>query len=179
MPLEHITFITCAILFWAQVTALPPARQARCRRLQRAAYVFAGSAPNVALGDVLAFTPTAIYPYYVHLLDRPGGISALQDQQIAAGIMWFAGDLPFGIAIVWLMYHVAVGPARHARQAQATVGTADLSTTRSALTDQIDEPAPSLSLLAGGEFGASLRARPLWLVLAHLAGRMPARSALA
>jgi hypothetical protein len=46
-----------------------------------------GSIPNVALAAVLAFTPEAIYPFYTHLLNRPGGISALQDQQIAAGIM--------------------------------------------------------------------------------------------
>ncbi len=101
--LEHITFITCAILFWAQVTATPPS-QRRLSTLQRAAYVFSASIPNVALAAVLAFTPEAIYPFYTHLLNRPGGISALQDQQIAAGIMWSAGDLPFGIAIVWLLY---------------------------------------------------------------------------
>ena len=63
-----------------------------------------GSATNVVIAAVLAFSTSAIYPYYAHLLDRPGGITALQDQQIAAGIMWFAGDLPFGIAFVWILY---------------------------------------------------------------------------
>jgi cytochrome c oxidase assembly factor CtaG len=101
--LEHLTFIVCGILFWAQVTASPPARP-RLSRPARIAYVLAGSATNVALAAVLAFAPEALYPYYIHLLHRPGGISALSDQQIAAGIMWSAGDLPFGIAIAWLAH---------------------------------------------------------------------------
>ena len=101
--LEHLTFITCAVLFWAQVCGLPPARK-KLPELARAAYVLVGSATNVVIAAVLAFSTSAIYPYYVHLLDRPGGITALQDQQIAAGIMWSVGDLPFGIAIVWIVY---------------------------------------------------------------------------
>ena len=101
--LEHITFVGCGILFWAQVTASPPAKP-RLSRLGRIAYTGAGAASNVVLAAILAFSPTALYPYYVHLLHRPGGISALADQQIAAGIMWSAGDVPFGIAIAWLVH---------------------------------------------------------------------------
>ena len=40
---------------------------------------------------------------YAMLAHRPGGISALADQQIGAGIMWTAGDLPFAIAIAVLV----------------------------------------------------------------------------
>ncbi len=101
--LEHITFMVCAILFWAQVTASPPAT-ATLSRLGRIGYTAAGSASNVVLAAILAFSPTALYPYYVHLAERPGGISALADQQIAAGIMWSIGDVPFGIAIAWLVH---------------------------------------------------------------------------
>ncbi|MGA2925064.1 MAG: cytochrome c oxidase assembly protein [Solirubrobacteraceae bacterium] len=101
--LEHLTFMACGIMFWAQVTASPPAGNP-LSPLARTAYVLAGSATNVVLAAVLAFSPDALYPYYVHLLNRPGGISALADQQIAAGIMWSAGDLPFGIAIAWLAH---------------------------------------------------------------------------
>ena len=64
------------------------------------------------LAMILAFAPTALYPHYADLAHRPGGFSALSDQQIAAGIMWSAGDLPFGIAIAllaqgWLSAHEA------------------------------------------------------------------------
>lgn len=101
--LEHITFLAAGILFWAQVTALTPARPT-LPPLARVAYVVAGAVPNVLIAMILAFSPTPLYPAYAHLLNRPGGISALQDQQIAAGIMWSAGDVPFAIAIALLVH---------------------------------------------------------------------------
>jgi cytochrome c oxidase assembly factor CtaG len=56
----------------------------------------------VALSMLLAFSRSPLYPFYAELAHRPGGISAFTDQQIAAGIMWSFGDLPFVIAIVVL-----------------------------------------------------------------------------
>jgi len=100
--LEHITFLVVGILFWAQVTASTPAKPT-LPPLARIAYVGAGAVSNVLVAMVLAFAPTALFAPYVHLADRPGGITALQDQQIAAGIMWSAGDVPFGIAIALLV----------------------------------------------------------------------------
>ena len=47
----------------------------------------------------LAFAQHPLYSPYAMLAHRPGGISALADQQIGAGIMWTAGDMPFAIAI--------------------------------------------------------------------------------
>jgi cytochrome c oxidase assembly factor CtaG len=100
--LEHITFLSVGILFWAQVTASTPAKPT-LPPLARIAYVGAGAVSNVLVAMVLAFAPTALFAPYAHLADRPGGITALQDQQIAAGIMWSAGDVPFGIAIALLV----------------------------------------------------------------------------
>lgn len=100
--LEHITFLVVGILFWAQVTASAPAKPT-LPRLVRVAYVGAGAVSNVLVAMVLAFAPTALFAHYAHLANRPGGITALQDQQIAAGIMWSAGDVPFGIAIALLV----------------------------------------------------------------------------
>ena len=101
--LQHITFIGCGILFWAQVTGSPPARPV-LSRLRRIAYVGSGAAANVVIAMILAFSVSALYPHYADLAHRPGGISALTDQQIAAGIMWSVGDVPFGIAIAWLVH---------------------------------------------------------------------------
>ena len=101
--LQHITFIGCGILFWAHVTGSPPARPV-LSRLKRITYVGAGAAANVVIAMILAFSVSALYPHYAHLGHRPGGISALTDQQIAAGIMWSLGDVPFGIAIAWLVH---------------------------------------------------------------------------
>lgn len=99
--LEHIMFMGFGVLLWAQVIDSPPWR-ASLSFPGRIALLLASMVPNVALSMVLAFSRSPLYPYYVHVAHRPGGITAMTDQQIAAGIMWTAGDLPFAIAIVVL-----------------------------------------------------------------------------
>jgi len=99
--LEHVTFIGFGILLWAQVIASPPFKPSLTYP-GRIAYLVAAMVPNVALSMVLAFSRSPLYPFYADLAHRPGGISAFTDQQIAAGIMWSFGDLPFVIAIVVL-----------------------------------------------------------------------------
>ena len=59
---------------------------------------------NIVLSMALAFSQSPLYPYYAHIVNRPGNISAMTDQQIAAGIMWSAGDLPFALVVAWLAY---------------------------------------------------------------------------
>jgi putative membrane protein len=51
------------------------------------------------LAVVLGLAPDAVYPAYASLAHRPGGISALADQQLAAGMMWVPGSIPYTIAI--------------------------------------------------------------------------------
>jgi cytochrome c oxidase assembly factor CtaG len=155
--LEHITFIVCAILFWAQVTASPPATST-LSPLGRIAYAAAGSAANVVLAAILAFSTTALYPHYVHLAHRPGGISVLADQQFAAGVMWSAGDVPFGIAIAWLVHAWLSEQERRTRELDelATVPADDPS---------VDgEPAPETALESRlGEATKTARRPAGWL----------------
>jgi putative membrane protein len=99
--LEHVTFIGFGILLWAQVIPSPPFKPSLAYP-GRIAYLVAAMVPNVALSMLLAFSRSPLYPFYADLAHRPGGISAFTDQQIAAGIMWSFGDLPFAIAIVVL-----------------------------------------------------------------------------
>lgn len=101
--LEHFTFLLFGIVFWAQVIPSPPLRPSLSYQ-GRVAYVAAAIIPNVGVSMLLAFSRAPLYAPYAELAHRPGGISALADQQIAAGIMWSAGDLPFGIAIAWLVH---------------------------------------------------------------------------
>ena len=54
---------------------------------------------NVVLAILLAFSQVALYAPYAHLVTAPGGFTALQDQQLGAGIMWTFGDVPFLLAI--------------------------------------------------------------------------------
>ncbi len=99
--LEHTTFMAFGILFWAQVMALPPARS-RLAVLPRMAYVASAIVPNIGLSMYLSFAQHPLYSAYATLGHRPGGISALADQQIGGGIMWTAGDMPYAIAIAVL-----------------------------------------------------------------------------
>jgi cytochrome c oxidase assembly factor CtaG len=59
---------------------------------------------NVVLAVLIGFAQVPLYAPYAHLALGPGGLSALQDQQLGAGIMWTFGDLPFGIAFAVLVH---------------------------------------------------------------------------
>ena len=95
---EHLTFLAVSILFWTQVIPSPPLRP-RPGYLGRMVCVGIAIAQNVVLAVLLAFAPAPLYAPYAHLAQGPGGFSALQDQQLGAGIMWTFGDLPFMITI--------------------------------------------------------------------------------
>ena len=95
---EHLTFLAVSVLFWTQVIPSPPLRP-RAGYLGRMVCIGIAIAQNVVLAVLLAFAQTPLYVPYAHLAHGPGGLSALQDQQLGAGIMWTFGDLPFMIAI--------------------------------------------------------------------------------
>lgn len=101
--LEHISFLVFGILLWAQVIESPPLRS-RLRADQRVYYIVGASVVGWALSLVLAFAPSPLYPVYAHLADRPGGISALTDQQLAAGIMLVPGSLTMSIFVFIGLY---------------------------------------------------------------------------
>ena len=107
--LEHMLFFSTALLFWGAAFDSPPFR-ARLDWLHRIAYVTTGMLVGWVLALVLAFAPSPLYPAYADLAHRPGGLSALSDQAIAAGVMWVPGSLAYTIAIVVLVYRW-LGPA--------------------------------------------------------------------
>lgn len=94
---EHVAFQAVSILFWTQVISSPPL-QPRLGYLGRIGCLGAAIAQNVVLAVLLGFAPVPLYAPYAHLATVSSGLSALQDQQFGAGIMWTFGDLPFGIA---------------------------------------------------------------------------------
>jgi putative membrane protein len=101
--LEHALFFATGILFWAQLLPSWPLH----RRLDfggRLVYTLLASLPAWLLAVVLAFYPTPLYSAYAHLSSRPGGISALGDQRLAAGVMWVPGSIPFALAILVDVY---------------------------------------------------------------------------
>jgi putative membrane protein len=99
---EHLTFLAVSVLFWTQVIPSPPLRP-RLGYIGQMVCVGVAIAQNVVLAVLLGFAQVALYAPYAHLaLGR--GFSALQDQQLGAGIMWTFGDLPFGIALSFLLH---------------------------------------------------------------------------
>lgn len=101
--LEHTSFLLFGVVFWTQVTASPRARAA-LSSAGRIIYLAAAMVANIGLSMYLAFAQHPLYAPYAELAHRPGGISALADQQIGAGLMWTAGDMPFAIAIALLVH---------------------------------------------------------------------------
>lgn len=95
---EHLTFIAVSVIFWSQVIPSPPLYP-RVGSIGRLACLGFAIIQNVVLAILLAFSPGALYAPYAHIVAAPGGFTALQDQQLGAGIMWTFGDVPFMIAI--------------------------------------------------------------------------------
>lgn len=95
--LEHLLFLGLGVLFWAHVMN---ARLLRVRRsnLERVVYVSAGATVGWMLSIALALAPSALYDHYAQLPTRPGGLSALADQRIAASVMLVPGSIAFLIA---------------------------------------------------------------------------------
>ncbi len=91
---EHLTFLAVSVLFWTQVIPSPPLRL-RLGYLGRMVYLGIAIAQNVVLAVLLGFASAPLYAPYAHLVTAPGGLSALADQRLGAGIMWTAGDFPF------------------------------------------------------------------------------------
>ena len=56
----------------------------------------------LAIAFALATSP--VYAPYAAEASRPGGLTALADQQLAAGVMWVPGSIPLTIAILFIVY---------------------------------------------------------------------------
>jgi cytochrome c oxidase assembly factor CtaG len=115
--LEHALFFTAAVLLFKQVIPSPPLR-ARLGEAQRILLVVAAMVVSWVLAVILALAPSPIYGFYAHLPSRPGGISALADQQIAAGIMWVPGSITF-VIIIFVYVHRWLAPASPGEPAPA------------------------------------------------------------
>ena len=101
--LEHTLFFASAVVLFKQVIPSPPLR-VTLSDTQRLLYVVAAMTVSWALAVVLAIAPSPLYGHYAHLASRPGGISALADQQLAAGVMWVPGSITF-VLIIFVYVH--------------------------------------------------------------------------
>src|SRR5262249_22695045 len=101
--LEHAMFFAVGLLFWTRVIDSPPWRSP-LGAPARAAYLGSAMVVSWILAIVLAVAASPLYSAYASEASRPGGISALADQQIAAGVMWVPGSIPFTIAMLAIVY---------------------------------------------------------------------------
>ena len=97
---EHVSFVLFGMLFWAQVVDSPPFHP-RLAPFGRVIYTTAGSAASWLLAVVLALATTPLYPaqHAGHI-----GLSALADQQVAAGVMWGPGSIPYAVIVFYWLY---------------------------------------------------------------------------
>jgi cytochrome c oxidase assembly factor CtaG len=99
---EHTSFLLVSVLFWSQVIPCVPLHP-RTGYIGQMGCIGVAIVQNIIFAAVIGFAQVPLYAPYIHLVQWPGGISALQDQQIGAGIMWTFGDLPYGIAFSVLL----------------------------------------------------------------------------
>jgi len=112
---EHAMFFFIGLLFWARVIDPGPLRPRLIWPI-RIAYTAGTMVVGWLLAITLVMVPHAIYSYYSALQTRPGGISAMTDQQLAAGVMWVPGSLAYAITFIigfyrWLEPDRSVNPA--------------------------------------------------------------------
>jgi putative membrane protein len=119
--LEHAMFFFTGLLFWARVIDPGPLRPKLVWPV-RCAYAASTMVVGWILAIILATEPHAIYGYYSSLTTRPGGISALTDQQLAAGVMWVPGSAAYAITFI-LGFYRWLEPDRTAAQAPAAFTT--------------------------------------------------------
>ncbi|HLF29349.1 MAG TPA: cytochrome c oxidase assembly protein [Anaerolineae bacterium] len=95
--LEHVIFIGTGFQSWYSVID-PAGQHARFHPLAQIVYLFAFVLPSGVLGAVFAFAQQPIYAYYTQA-PRLWGLTPLDDQALAGGIMWVPG---------WAIYFVAL-----------------------------------------------------------------------
>lgn len=98
---EHLTFMGFGLLNWWPV--LSPAPEQRLSYPLQVLYLFADGMFMMVLGILFTFAPTVFYSPYASA-PRLWGVSALVDQQFGGLIMWYPGNLPYGVALVIAFY---------------------------------------------------------------------------
>ena len=99
---EHALFLGTALLFWWPAVARDPAPY-RMNHPARIGYVFLQMTQNTFLSVVILGASGVLYAHYRTLV-IPWGGDPLDDQKLAAGFMWIAGDLCFITAILGIVW---------------------------------------------------------------------------
>jgi putative membrane protein len=102
--LEHVSFFAAAVLFWWPVIGPAPRLGGPRSPLYygfRIGYLILAAGQNTLLGALIGLTERVLYPSYAEA-PRLFGLSALEDQALAGGIMW-SGSHMYLVAILVLV----------------------------------------------------------------------------
>jgi cytochrome c oxidase assembly factor CtaG len=94
--LEHGSFLVSGFLFWWPVVQPWPTVQSS-PRWSILLYLFLATLPCDILSGFLAFCDRVVYPAYLYT-PRHFGVSALEDQQCAASLMWACVTIAYLVA---------------------------------------------------------------------------------
>ncbi|MDQ2745031.1 MAG: cytochrome c oxidase assembly protein [Chloroflexota bacterium] len=98
---EHLSFMVFGFFnFWP---ILSPMRERRLAYPFQVLYLFADGMFMMVLGILFTFAPIIFYGPYA-AAPRLWSISALSDQQLGGLIMWYPGNLPYGVLLVVAFY---------------------------------------------------------------------------
>ena len=104
MPSSTSSSSRTALLFWTRVIYSPPWRSP-LSEIGRLVYLGSTLVVRLGAGDRAgARHRRRCTRAYSEEASRPGHISALTDQQLAAGVMWVPGSLAYTIALVVIAY---------------------------------------------------------------------------
>ncbi len=99
---EHITFITAAIVMWSPIMS-PLPEVPRLPYLGQLVYLFAQSFVPVVIGGIATFADQTVYTAY-ESAPRLWGISVATDQQVGGLIMKVLGTLILWVAITVVFF---------------------------------------------------------------------------
>ena len=94
---EHVCFLTTALLFWWPIIQ-PYPWVARTQRWLIVPYLFLADIQNTALSAFLIFCERVLYPTYA-TVPRITSLTPLEDQAAAGAIMWVAGSVFFLVPV--------------------------------------------------------------------------------
>ena len=98
---EHALFLGSALLFWWPAVALDPAPY-RMSHPARILYIFMQMTMNTFMAMIILSAGDVLYVHYATVI-RSWPPTPIDDQKLAAGLMWIAGDLIFIAAILGVM----------------------------------------------------------------------------
>jgi putative membrane protein len=114
--LEHTCFFAAGFLYWWHLVS-PIRSRMRLGGMGPVGYMVSTKMLVGILGIVLAFAPTAIYPFYAHH-PHYWGLSPREDQNMAGLVMALEQSIVMGIALVVLFVQMLTESEREAQRAE-------------------------------------------------------------